>query len=366
VVRGSDTTAPYSLAFNSRALTNGPHALVARAYDRFGNIRNSAGVAFTTRNDFAGPSVSASVPSIAIGTVTLAATASDPAGVGRVEFLVDGIVRGSDNTAPYAIGFDARAIAVGNHSLVARAYDRYGNATRSSSVLFARRLGLSDILRNQRQVLAAPYTSTLVEVDLARIHDSVARDTDPYWFRYYRRFWQNGQFIGHRAYETVSRCVRETTLEGNLLDGSGIYNTPSCIQVWSNGQVVLTWAENHYRPQIGSFAPTTSFGQLAYYQHQPWEGPLAINMGIVTQVRWILPVQTLSSGSSPSVVTSRRQIEAGEVSAEGWGVVPSTNGATEFPAAWIFVKDVAQPWSPDWNSPLAYPHSRDNGYESAE
>lgn len=50
VVVGSDTTAPYSLAFNSTTLTNSTHSLVARAYDAAGNSGASSAVPFTISN----------------------------------------------------------------------------------------------------------------------------------------------------------------------------------------------------------------------------------------------------------------------------------------------------------------------------
>ncbi|OYT91145.1 MAG: carbohydrate-binding protein CenC [Burkholderiales bacterium PBB3] len=50
VVKGSDTTAPYALAFDSSTLTNGSHSLVARAYDAAGNSGASSAVAFTINN----------------------------------------------------------------------------------------------------------------------------------------------------------------------------------------------------------------------------------------------------------------------------------------------------------------------------
>ncbi len=50
VVKGSDTTAPYALAFDSTTLTNGSHTLVARAYDAAGNSGASSAVTFSISN----------------------------------------------------------------------------------------------------------------------------------------------------------------------------------------------------------------------------------------------------------------------------------------------------------------------------
>ncbi len=54
VVKGSDSSAPYSLAFDSTTLTNGTHSLVARAYDAAGNSGASSAVSFSISNAGAG------------------------------------------------------------------------------------------------------------------------------------------------------------------------------------------------------------------------------------------------------------------------------------------------------------------------
>lgn len=50
VVKGSDSSSPYSLSFDSTTLTNGSHSLVTRAYDAAGNSGASTAVSFTVSN----------------------------------------------------------------------------------------------------------------------------------------------------------------------------------------------------------------------------------------------------------------------------------------------------------------------------
>ena len=49
-LKGSDSSAPYSLPLNSTTLANGSHTLTAKAYDAAGNSMTSAGVAFSVNN----------------------------------------------------------------------------------------------------------------------------------------------------------------------------------------------------------------------------------------------------------------------------------------------------------------------------
>lgn len=90
----------------------------------------------TSGGDTTPPSVSASV-SGSSGTIALNATASDNVGVTRVEFLVDGSLRGSDSSAPYGLSLDSTTLSNGTHSLVARAFDAAGNSTNSAAVSFS-------------------------------------------------------------------------------------------------------------------------------------------------------------------------------------------------------------------------------------
>jgi hypothetical protein len=138
VLKGSDATSPYSLAFNSTTVTNGTHTLTAKAYDAAGNVGTSSAVSFTVSNtvpDTTAPTVSASSSGTS-GTITFSATASDNVGVTNVEFLVDGVVKGSDATSPYSLAFDSTTIANGSHSLTAKAYDAAGNVGTSTAVSF--------------------------------------------------------------------------------------------------------------------------------------------------------------------------------------------------------------------------------------
>ncbi len=67
------------------------------------------------------------------GSVAIAATASDTgSGVARVEFRADGVLVGTDTSAPYAATWNAASAAVGSHTILATAYDVAGNPASSS------------------------------------------------------------------------------------------------------------------------------------------------------------------------------------------------------------------------------------------
>jgi hypothetical protein len=49
-LQGTDTSSPYSLAFNSTTVANGAHSLTTKAYDAAGNVGTSSAVSFTVSN----------------------------------------------------------------------------------------------------------------------------------------------------------------------------------------------------------------------------------------------------------------------------------------------------------------------------
>ncbi|HZV67647.1 MAG TPA: Ig-like domain-containing protein, partial [Telluria sp.] len=139
VLKASSNVPPYSAAINSATLANGSHSLTAKARDAAGNVGVSSAVAFSVSNaasDTTPPTVSAS-ESGASATITLSASASDNVGVSKVEFYVDGVLKGTDTTSPYAVTLNSTTLANGAHSLTAKAYDAAGNVATSSAVSFS-------------------------------------------------------------------------------------------------------------------------------------------------------------------------------------------------------------------------------------
>jgi hypothetical protein len=86
--------------------------------------------------DTQAPTVAAS-ESGGSGTITLSASASDNVGVIRVEFRVDGALKGSDTSTPYSMTLDSSTLSNGSHSLIATAFDAAGNSASSTAVMFS-------------------------------------------------------------------------------------------------------------------------------------------------------------------------------------------------------------------------------------
>jgi hypothetical protein len=135
-----DTSAPYSITWNSTTVANGTHTLSAQAADAAGNTTTATARTVTVSNtDTTAPSVSMTAPAsgatVSGAAVTVSANAIDNVAVTSVQFLLDGAALGApDTSAPYSIDWDSTAVSNGTHTLSARASDASGNAATSASV----------------------------------------------------------------------------------------------------------------------------------------------------------------------------------------------------------------------------------------
>ena len=136
VLLGTDTSAPYSVSWNSTTVADGSHSLTSKAYDTAGNVRTSTAVVVKTDNTL--PEAALTSPTQGMffkaGFVTLEATASDTVGVARVEFYDGTTLLGTDTTAPYAASWYTEGLVQGAHTLTVKAYDGIGNVRTSAGV----------------------------------------------------------------------------------------------------------------------------------------------------------------------------------------------------------------------------------------
>ena len=133
-----DTSSPYSVQWNTTTATPGSHQLTAVARDLAGNSTTSAVIAVTVNNgDGTAPVVSLTAPAAGAGvtgSVTVSADASDNVGVVGVQFKVDGVNFGTEDTgSPYSRTWDSTITSNGTHSLTAVARDAAGNTTTSAA-----------------------------------------------------------------------------------------------------------------------------------------------------------------------------------------------------------------------------------------
>jgi len=124
VLKGTDTTSPYSMTLDSTTLSNASHSLVAKAYDAAGNVGSSSAVSFTISNSGGG---GGSVLSNGVGVTISDATVNHqqnwtmvvPAGATGLTFTLSGGTGDADmyvkfGSAPTLSSYDCRPYVAGN------------------------------------------------------------------------------------------------------------------------------------------------------------------------------------------------------------------------------------------------------------
>jgi Big-like domain-containing protein len=118
------------------ALAAGSHTITVRGTNNFPGYDNTVFVDTVAVSTIVNPpptvsiSVAPSTGLTAPASVALSATANDSNGINRVEFYGDGVLRGTDMTAPYSSIWTN--IPVGTHTAMAKAFDNLGASTSAS------------------------------------------------------------------------------------------------------------------------------------------------------------------------------------------------------------------------------------------
>jgi Zn-dependent metalloprotease len=137
VVRGTDTTSPFTYTWSPVIADNGAHTIAAKAFDLAGNSSQSAAIGVTVACETVPPSVAVTAPAqgtTVAGSVSITADATDNVAVARVELYVDGAYQASDSSAPYSFTWSSLGVGNGPHAITARALDAVGNSATSAAV----------------------------------------------------------------------------------------------------------------------------------------------------------------------------------------------------------------------------------------
>ncbi|WP_127579489.1 Ig-like domain-containing protein [Paenibacillus koleovorans] len=249
------TTSPYTTTFNASTLSNGTHAITAKATDTAGNVTVSAPVSVTVTGggsaDSTGPSVSITAPSAGTvsGIIAIAATASDDVRVGGVTFKVDGRpIKAEVLDAPFTASYDTSSLTAGSHTITAVARDTSGNTTTSSSV----EVNVTDSTPPQ-VIIATPSAGTIYSTSFQL--SAVAAD--------------NAGIAGVRFYADGNPLAAEdTTVPFSLTVTSGMLSAGSheltaiardtSNNTTTSSPVIITFSPDTTAPTVSVTAPTAS------------------------------------------------------------------------------------------------------------
>jgi hypothetical protein len=185
-----DTTAPYSVSWNTTTAANGAHTLTAVARDAAGNTTTSALVTMTVSNpDLTRPTLTITSPtsnatySTTSSSLTLGGTATDNVGVTQVTWANS---RGGSGTASGATSWTASGIVLrlGTNGLTVTARDAAGNtATAIVTVTLSSTLTFTDdpLVAQSTTVKAVHIAELRAAIDAVRVASGLATFawTDP-------------------------------------------------------------------------------------------------------------------------------------------------------------------------------------------
>jgi thermitase len=131
VTSGTDTSAPYTFAWNTSTVANGVHTLAATAIDTSGNSSSvTSSVLVSNALDSTPPTVKITSPADGnkVDTnVSVTVNTSDNVAVTKVELYVDGALQAVSTSNPFTTKWNTAKAAKGSHTLFCKAYDAAGN-----------------------------------------------------------------------------------------------------------------------------------------------------------------------------------------------------------------------------------------------
>jgi subtilisin family serine protease len=138
VLTATDTSSPYTFAWNTSGVSNGVHTLTTTAMDAAGNSSViSVSVVVNNVLDVTAPTVQISSPSNGAkvtSNVSVKVNTADNIAVTKVELYVDGLLQGMSTSAPFTTKWNTTKAAKGPHTLSCKAYDSAGNIGLSQSI----------------------------------------------------------------------------------------------------------------------------------------------------------------------------------------------------------------------------------------
>jgi hypothetical protein len=139
VIVATDSIAPYTYNWNAN-IVGQSYTIYIRAVAHDGSSINSSMITVFVRpeTDIEPPSVWITYPAPWVtiqDTIEILSEATDNIHVAAVVMLLDGVLLDSINSAPYHFRWDTTGDSLGNHTLLAKAYDDAGNVGYSDLVV---------------------------------------------------------------------------------------------------------------------------------------------------------------------------------------------------------------------------------------
>jgi hypothetical protein len=227
ILIGTDNSSPYTATYTAGAA--GTHSITARATDNGSGQTTSTPVSINVTSNTP-PVCSITSPANASSFITganvnITANASDNGSVASVEFFVDGVSIGIDNTSAYSMNYTALA---GAHILTARATDNLGLQTTSAGI------NISVGSNNPPTVsITAPVNGAIIVAPAQVTITATAGDPDGTISNV--EFYVNGNLVGSDNSSPYSfnwtSVAGPTTITAKAFDNASAQTTSAGVQI---------------------------------------------------------------------------------------------------------------------------------------
>jgi hypothetical protein len=186
------------------------------------------------------------------GTIALSATASDNVGVAGVQFSIDGVALGAqDTTSPYAASWDTTTVANGSHSVMAVARDTSGN-TASAAVTVTVSNATGPACPCSVWTLSTIPAMMATDPNAAELGVKVQSDVNGYvaGLRFYKYAQNSGTHTGH-LWSATGTLLGTVTFTSETASGWQQANFTTKIPITANTTYVVS-----YHTDTGNYALT--------------------------------------------------------------------------------------------------------------
>ncbi len=134
-LQGNNAGAVGNFSWNTLSVANGTHSVAAKAYDAAGNVGTSAQIQVSVSNPVPDESIpvvllSSPAPNSSVaGIVSVNVSGSDNVGVTKIEWYLDGVLKGTASAPNAAFSWDTASVPNGVHTVTAKGYDAAANVS---------------------------------------------------------------------------------------------------------------------------------------------------------------------------------------------------------------------------------------------
>lgn len=294
------------------------------------------------------------------GKVTISATASDNWAVAKVEIYVDGALKGTMTSGPYSYVWDNSSYSNGSHTLKVVAYDTAQNSQSHQISINKAALPTPKYLTSGRADDAMsvfiksvevfdsgnsgiPYF-VVVNIDPTKIPQYRVKETDPYWLKYLTSMVQDGRFASAFAPSQSPNWVNFFNSPTDYIHNpTARYKNGSWTYYNGYDRILdYKWAANGYHNANTGIHYRKNIIVNSNLSFVPFATDLYNNK--VTGIYEKYPYGIYTIYMNMRITYGSRNIVAGEVTADGWGLIPMSathvkiNGFDIPYSPWVIIK----------------------------